>query len=248
MPDPSPAPSESTNQPVAATAEAAASAAAPATSAAPGSATTTTTTPPAKETAAPAAATDPAKPAAAAPATAEKPAAAAAATTEVKPVDDKGAAPPAPVIPESYEIKPPQGVTLDSNLLSALTPAFKAAGLTQEGAQKLADAFIGYQAGAPARMLERDMELLRKDPELGGANLGSTIANVNRALSMFSTLEDRKALSRIGMSNRPELVRLFARVGEAIGNDGVPDRGRPEVPAPKSRADRMYSGTKKAGE
>jgi hypothetical protein len=71
------------------------------------------------------------------------------ATSEVSPEADtevstgetalggKAEAAPTPVVPESYELVAPDGVTLDAASVEAATPVFKELGLTNEQANKL---------------------------------------------------------------------------------------------------------------
>jgi hypothetical protein len=150
--------------------------------------------------------------------------------------------PPADPVPEKYELKAPEGVKLDTALISELTPAFKELGLTASKAQKLADTFIKAQTAAHARNLASDLETTMKDPDVGQMNWGKTVGEVNRALSAFTTPEDRAWMEKVaGVGNRLEFVRLFARIGRAMAEDR-PARGAPTSAEKPSRATKLYGG------
>ena len=206
---------------------------------------------------APAAATEPtpaaAKPVAdpkvipAADAAPAKPAEPAKAAEPVKPAADP-AKPAEPVVaadpealPDLYEIKPPEGVSLEEGVMQALSPALKAAGIKPAQVQAIAEAYIKFQTDAPKRMLERDMARTLKDPAVGGVNYAKTMGLVTEALNAFSDPEFSKWLGQAGIANRLEFVRVFARIGEAMtaGLDR-PERGQPDATQGKTRAQRMY--------
>lgn len=152
----------------------------------------------------------------------------------------------APVIPDTYEIKPPKGQAVDPAIVAALSPAFKAAGLTQENANGIVSAFLDSQAELPKRLLARDLEVTMKDPELGQLNWGKTQGMVNEALGAFTTPEFRHKLERWGIANDLEFVRVFASIGKAMRGD-TPTRGSPTSVSDESMADRMYRKAAKPG-
>jgi hypothetical protein len=231
MADPVKTPSDNPNQPAVETPAAAATPVV-ADPAAPTVTPATTETP-----AAPAAPVDPAAPAATPP-EAPKPA---------EPAADAAKPPEAPATPETYDIALPramadQGLKVDPALLPALTPALKKAGMTQTQLQTVAESFMEYQAKLPALMLERDLAVTMKDPEVGGLNYGRTQGHVNAALTVFTTPEFRSLLAQTGLANNLEFVRVFERIGKALGGDTAA-RGSPDGAPPLSRAERMYGKT-----
>lgn len=115
--------------------------------------------------------------------------------------------------------------------------------MSQAAATKLITDFIKYQTG-PLTVARNaaDMETLRKDPELGLLNLGRTQATVNEALAAFTTPAERDELSKLGMVNNLTLVRMFARIGRAMGEAGAtPSDPRPVVQ--KTTAQKLYGKT-----
>ena len=146
----------------------------------------------------------------------------------------------APALPDLYEIK---GST-DPAFAKALSPAFKAAGLTQEKADGIVSTFLQFQAQMPQQLLARDLEVVMKDPELGGLNWGKTQGQINEALTAFTTPEFRQKLERWGIANDLEFVRVFASIGKAMRGDS-PSRGEPTTMQAESRADRIYGRAQK---
>jgi hypothetical protein len=201
-------------------------------------------TPPAVPTVTPAIETPPAATAAI------PPAASAAATTEPPKAPEAAAAtepPAATTIPETYDIALPkamldQGLKINPDLLPALTPALKKAGLTQTQLQTVAESFLDFQGKLPAKMLERDLAVTMKDPDIGGMNYGRTQGHVNAALTAFTTPEFRSLLNSAGLANNLEFVRVFERIGKAMAGDSAA-RGSPDGAPEMSRAERMYGKT-----
>lgn len=146
------------------------------------------------------------------------------------------------MIPDLYEIK---GST-DPEIAAAMSPALKAAGLTQEKADGIVSSFLQFQAQLPKQLLARDLEVTMKDPEIGGLNWGKTQGNINEALTAFTTLAFRQKLERWGIANDLEFVRVFASIGKAMRGD-VPTRGSPASASDESVADRMYRKAVKPG-
>lgn len=171
--------------------------------------------------------------AAAKPAEGEKPA-------EVKP--DEGKPPEAPdVVPEKYELIGAEGHPVDPTLVEALTPILKGAAVKGKDAQALINAYTEFAKGVPAIIAQRDLETLKADPELGKLNFGRTQGLVNDALSAFTTPEDRAQLTAMGLANNLVLVRMFRRIGLAMGEPQQTDSGA-RVPEPVSRAHKLYGG------
>lgn len=139
-----------------------------------------------------------------------------------------------------------KGLTLDADLISAMSPALKAANLTQDQANALVKTFIDYSMGTPKAQLARDLTATLKDPELGGMKWGETQGYVNEALGAFTTPEFRGKLERWGIANDLEFVRVFAAVGRAMRGD-APAHRSPSSVGEMSVADRIYGRAKKAG-
>jgi hypothetical protein len=164
------------------------------------------------------------------------------------PAKDPAAA--APVVPEKYELKAPEGLTLDATALDAFTPVFKELGLTQAQAQKLVDAqgaLTAKAAEAANKKMGDDIaaetaawaKASREDKEFGGANFEANAKIANQALAAFGTEELKKELTTSGYANHPAFVRLFWQIGQKLGESTAPAHGNPPASA-KSAASVLY--------
>lgn len=125
---------------------------------------------------------------------------------------------------QSIEIKLPDGVEADENLLAAV----KAAAKDSESAQALVNAWLDAQESAKekfeAALQEKEkrwLEELRADPVYGGAKYDETIANAQRAFQRFGGDELREYLETSREGNNPVLIKTFANIGRALREDSI---------------------------
>lgn len=201
---------------------------------APGVTQTPPATPPAA--AAPTLGTPPAPPAAATPPAAPDP---------TKPPETPPAA--APVVPEKYDIKLPDGMEIDPKALEHYTPVLKELGVTAEGAQKLVDAQLALASQAQkandeafTAQVENWGKLSREDKEFGGTAFDTNLVVAQRALAKFGTPDLKKLLDDTGLGNHPEVMRAFVRIGKQIGEDGGVRGADAGGSSPTSLADKFY--------
>lgn len=149
---------------------------------------------------------------------------------EAKPEGDKTEPKDAKAeVPETYEFKPPEGVTLDDVLITEFTPLAKELGLTQENAQKAVDFFASkvlprveaQRAEAWGQTQADWAKAAQADKEVGGDAFAANVAIANKAIDRFGTPEFITALKETGAGNHPEFVRFCVRVGKAISEDTV---------------------------
>jgi len=159
--------------------------------------------------------------------TAEENAAAKAEHDKTKPADD-AADDPSNKVPEDgkYELKMPEGVEVDAELVGALGPEFKELGLTTGQAQKLADKFIEIQTARAGKQTETWgntvtgwVDTAKADKEIGGDKWNSTVASATRAVNTLGTPELKEYFEASGGGNHPELIRFMAKVGAMIKED-----------------------------
>jgi hypothetical protein len=139
-----------------------------------------------------------------------------------KPADDADKVPDDGV----YKLVMPEGVELDTVLLDALAPEFKAAGLTVKQAQVLADKFVAHQQSAAkeqaegwAKTISDWADAAKADPEIGGAKWDATVRHATSVIGRFATPEFKEYLNASGAGNHPEVIRFMARLGAMIGED-----------------------------
>lgn len=136
--------------------------------------------------------------------------------------------------PEEYaEFELPEGIELDADANTEFTTLAKELDLSQGDAQKLvniASSMMQKQADAiQSRITEtvngwRDQ--VNADSEIGGSNLKETLRFAALARDEFATPELVQLLNETNFGTNPEIVRLFARVGKAIGDDTFVQAGR----------------------
>lgn len=131
-------------------------------------------------------------------------------------------------IPEDgkYALTMPEGVEVDQALLDALGPEFKDLALSNRDAQRLADKFIEIETAKRAKQAEdwagtvaKWADDAKKDTEIGGPKWDASVSSAGRALDRFGSPALTEYLDATGAGNHPELIRLLAKVGAAIGED-----------------------------
>ena len=128
--------------------------------------------------------------------------------------------------PDKYDIKVPDGMTLDDAAFADFEPVARELNLSNEQAQKLADIYSKRMTDVAQRQQESWKETTAKwvddvkaDKEIGGTNLDASVRHAQAALAKFGTPELKAQMDATGMGNHPELVRVFARIGKAMAED-----------------------------
>lgn len=163
-------------------------------------------------------------------------------TPEEKPVEK--------VIPEKYELKAPEGMTIDNGMLEGLTPVFKEIGITQEQAQKLADVY--------APMLKKQAESYRQESikefdkiteswkqetikELG-ADYEKKLAPAAKLIDKSGFGKDiREMMSETRVGNHPVMVRFLTWLGSKISEDSFVEPNKQSTGGPVSIYDHPTS-------
>lgn len=123
------------------------------------------------------------------------------------------------VVPEAYEFKVTEGTTLDEAAVGIVTPVLKELGVTQEGAQKLADAFVAIQTKQLEGQATQWLEASVADKEFGGKDFDANAKLAQTTLAKFSTPEFKQFLETTGLGNHPEMLRTFVRIAKATAQD-----------------------------
>jgi len=128
----------------------------------------------------------------------------------------------APAVPESYELKMPEGVALDEAAATEFTAIAKELKLDQATAQKFADVgakMAQRQADNHAKLVESWTEQVKTDKEIGGDKLAENLGVARKALDAFGTPELRDVLNATGFGNHPAVIKAFYKIGQAISED-----------------------------
>lgn len=148
-----------------------------------------------------------------------------------------------PVEYEAFEV--PDGVEMAPETLEGVKALATEMKLTQEQAQQVVnlgtDMFQKWEASlaeANTAQIAEWTKQSREHPEFGGAQFDQNLSKANQTLGKFATPELKTFLRETGLANHPEMVGLFVRLHDQVGQDGVVS-GDP-APATKSRAEIMY--------
>jgi hypothetical protein len=167
-----------------------------------------------------------------------------------KAADDKAAADKLAAettAPEKYELKAPDGVTLDAEVLGEFEGLARDLNLSQEKAQKvtdlgarLAQKWATNQAEAIQTAAAEWATSSSTDKEFGGDKLTENLAISKKALDAFGTPELKTLLNDSRLGNHPEVIRFMYRAGKAISEDRMVTGGAGPVTAATSTAKALY--------
>lgn len=147
--------------------------------------------------------------------------------------------------PEKYEFTFPEGVALDQELASNFEPIARELNLSNAQAQKLADLYLAHSTKSAEQQAARWTETVKgwestvkADKEVGGEKLESSLVAARSVIKRFGTPELIEAFGSSGMGAHPEMVRIFARIGRALGDDTLHNGAPAHVP--KSAEQSLY--------
>jgi hypothetical protein len=152
------------------------------------------------------------------------------------------------------EIKAPEGLQLDPDMLGKAGEVFAKHKLPVDTAQELVDLYgatlkqVDAQAVAAWKtQVDAWGAELKADKDFGGHAIEQTRGDVAKAIEVFGG-EDGQALRNIlnetGVGNHPALVRLLARAGRAAAEDRLtPAGGRTTADPLRALYPSMFQGT-----
>lgn len=139
--------------------------------------------------------------------------------------------------PEAYELTAPDGYPMSEGDLKALNGLCKEAKLSKAQGEAvlkyLHGNYTSWQEGQAAQV-KKWAEEARADKEFGGDKFDANVADARRGLATFDTDGSIRAmLEETGYGNHPAVLKIFARVGKALGEDklvGVGGNAREDKP------------------
>ena len=146
----------------------------------------------------------------------------------------------------AYTLTAPEGYPISEGALKGLNEVCNSANLNEEQA----NAVMAYMQGNYTSFVAQQQEAMQAqakawigefqaDKEFGGDKFNASLADAQRALATFDeggTVS--KMLAETGYGNNPEVLRIFARVGRALGEDKLIGKGGGAEQKPLE--DRMY--------
>ena len=157
--------------------------------------------------------------------------------------------PTAPVVPDKYDFKAPEGQTIDPAVIEKATPIFKELGLTNDAAQKLVD-FYNAQAAEGKQLVDS----MRSEWKAETAKLPELVTNP-RAVEDLGRMKAvifendpkgleafNEAMSLTGAGDNPAIVRGWLRAAARLVEGGHVS-GRSPSPEGQTAPDRAVLPT-----
>lgn len=140
--------------------------------------------------------------------------------------------------PEEYkydDIKIPKDFEIDKDLLKEFNALNKEFNLSQKSASKYMEFGLKLakkQAGEIPNILKQAQQAkitqlqyeLNRDEEIGGGNKAKMDAYLDvadKGYSAFANDKVKEALSEAGLNYHPEIIKMFHRIGELVGDDKI---------------------------
>ena len=147
----------------------------------------------------------------------------------------------ATVVPENYEFKLGEGLTITDELKGKFTEIAKGAKLTQQQADALLEMHSSILLDYMRQTEEKVngwVEECQKAGYLSEANLGYA----KSAINYFGGSDAMNALVETGAINHPAVFKMVMTIGQLIAED-APPKGEPPK-GPKSSADILFPNSK----
>lgn len=130
-----------------------------------------------------------------------------------------------PTVPEKYEIKAPEGMTLDEGSLAEFTPIAKELGLTNEQVQKLAD-FQAKQIQTAETNQKQAFDsfvdqTIKDTKDFFGSKLSAELPFVAKGRDQFADADVIGLLEASGLANHKAFIQMFAKMGRSISEHKV---------------------------
>lgn len=147
---------------------------------------------------------------------------------------------------EAYELAAPEDYPISEGALKELNELCKDNGIPRNHAE----AFLEYMHGNYAAAMQNQQTAMqeqakqwiddfRADREFGGDRFDASLADARKALATFDAGGVISSmLAQTGYGNNPDVLRIFARVGAALGEDRL--IGKSGGAAEKPLWDRLY--------
>ncbi len=129
-----------------------------------------------------------------------------------------------PLKAEDYDFTLPDGFAPDETLMGEFKEFAAGKQFSKEDAQELMDFHVKTETKRAEEFKNMQAEWktqAEQDKEIGGSNYEQNLAVANQALSKVGTPELTSLIDSSGFGNHPEVIRLFYKIGVAIGEDKV---------------------------
>lgn len=138
---------------------------------------------------------------------------------ETKPEPAKEPEVKAPVVPEKYDLKLPEGSPLDASQVEAVSSYAKEQKLSQETAQAILDRESKANEVLVRQNTKVWLEELRNDKEFGGNELEANGELAFKAAEKWFGNEFAALIKKAHLNNHPMLFKGLVRLGKANADD-----------------------------
>lgn len=152
----------------------------------------------------------------------------------------------APEVPEKYELKMPEGWTLDEEGLAELTPIMHELKASNEQVQAVADLYIRRMSAAREKQIAAERETvknwreeLKNDAEIGGAKYEENLASVKKMLVKYGSEDFYNYLDDSSLGNYPPFVKVMVKIAKELEDDKFIPGGGAFSDDPASAAAKM---------
>lgn len=164
-----------------------------------------------------------------------------------------------PTAPKYEAFKLPEGITAGEKDLAQFTEILGKHQATQEFGQELVDLHLKEQQALATRLTNHQVEVFNRqqderkaefisDPEVGGNRQSTTLQTCASVIEQYGgNADDQKALRAMltfsGAGNDLRLIKLFNRIGKALGEGRQVPASRPAPQEPRSKAQSRYGSS-----
>lgn len=129
--------------------------------------------------------------------------------------------------PENYTYKNSDtNGEIDDNLISALAPSLKEAGVTNNQFTSIADSFAEYSKMVMAKNEEVMRAETKADPDLGGVGFDAKIGIALNAVEVYGGKELMQVLDNAGLGNNKHIIKAFYNAGKELKEENLTIKGR----------------------
>ncbi len=134
-------------------------------------------------------------------------------------------------VPEKYEVKVPEGMSIDNTMLDTMTPVFKDMGLTGEQVQKLVDAYaplvqsqVKVQQEAAIKEWQNTTNTWKEETKKTlGPDVAKEMSFAAKAIEKSGVKGLRELVDETGVGNALPLVQFFIWAGKQFSSDNFVD-------------------------
>lgn len=164
-----------------------------------------------------------------------------------------------PTAPKYEAFKLPENISVDEKDLNQFTEILGKHQATQEFGQELVDLHLKEQTALATRLVNHQIEVFNRqqddrkaefvsDPEVGGNRQKTTLETCASVIEQYGgSAEEQKSLRAMltfsGAGNDLRLIKLFNRIGKALGEGRQVPANKPAPQEPRSKAQSRYGST-----